>query len=243
MAAAHRAQHLDRPQDAQRRGKLPLDGGREPAGRRVRSRAKRTRPATGARPGRGGAGGAAGRWRARSWCCARSRIFVQADCDGARSADRHRHVAHGAGAGEVGGRTCAAAWEGGSMDCPTCEAMVDAYVDGELTASESAAFERALEALPRTAGGGCEAARTMSGAAARRCRPSRRPTSCGRAIERELRAIAGPRVQPSSARLRWARDGGQPDRGARHRLAGRQPRSARAAARPMSWSRATSASP
>ena len=48
------------------------------------------------------------------------------------------------------------------MDCPTCEAMVDAYVDGELTASESAAFERALEACPD-----CrrrlEAARTMSG--------------------------------------------------------------------------------
>src|SRR3981081_2653147 len=34
------------------------------------------------------------------------------------------------------------------MDCPTCEAMVDAYVDGELTASESAVFERALEACP-----------------------------------------------------------------------------------------------
>ena len=34
------------------------------------------------------------------------------------------------------------------MDCPTCEAMVDAYVDGELTATESADFERALEACP-----------------------------------------------------------------------------------------------
>ena len=48
------------------------------------------------------------------------------------------------------------------MDCPTCETMVDAYVDGELTASESAEFERALEACPQ-----CrrrlEAARTMSG--------------------------------------------------------------------------------
>ena len=40
------------------------------------------------------------------------------------------------------------------MDCPTCEAMVDAYVDGELSASESAAFERGARRLPRTAGGG-----------------------------------------------------------------------------------------
>ena len=48
------------------------------------------------------------------------------------------------------------------MDCPTCEAMVDAYVDGELTATESAEFERALEGCPE-----CrkrlEAARAMSG--------------------------------------------------------------------------------
>ena len=34
------------------------------------------------------------------------------------------------------------------MDCPTCEAMVDAYLDGELSATDSAAFERALEACP-----------------------------------------------------------------------------------------------
>ena len=34
------------------------------------------------------------------------------------------------------------------MDCPTCEAMVDAYVDGELSASESADFERSLAACP-----------------------------------------------------------------------------------------------
>ena len=32
------------------------------------------------------------------------------------------------------------------MDCPTCEAMVDAYVDGELSARDSADFERALYA-------------------------------------------------------------------------------------------------
>ena len=34
------------------------------------------------------------------------------------------------------------------MDCPTCEAMVDAYVDGELSASESADFERGARSLP-----------------------------------------------------------------------------------------------
>ena len=34
------------------------------------------------------------------------------------------------------------------MDCPTCEAMVDAYVDGELSASESTDFERALSQCP-----------------------------------------------------------------------------------------------
>ena len=35
------------------------------------------------------------------------------------------------------------------MDCPTCEAMVDAYIDGELSATESSAFELALEACPQ----------------------------------------------------------------------------------------------
>ena len=39
------------------------------------------------------------------------------------------------------------------MDCPTCEAMVDAYVDGELSAAESAEFERALEGCPDAASG------------------------------------------------------------------------------------------
>jgi anti-sigma factor RsiW len=34
------------------------------------------------------------------------------------------------------------------MDCPTCEAMFDAYVDGELTLTETADFERALESCP-----------------------------------------------------------------------------------------------
>lgn len=75
------------------------------------------------------------------------------------------------------------------MDCPTCEGMVDAYVDGELTATESAAFERALEACPD-----CrkrlEAARTMSGLL--RDLPAEPAPDLLRArIERELRTIAG----------------------------------------------------
>lgn len=34
------------------------------------------------------------------------------------------------------------------MDCPTCETMVDAYVDGELSITETAAFEQALGGCP-----------------------------------------------------------------------------------------------
>ena len=80
------------------------------------------------------------------------------------------------------------------MDCPTCEAMVDAYVDGELTVSESAAFERALEACPE-----CrrrlEAARTMSGLL--RALPAEPAPDL-------LRAIAGAsRVRFPGAGLRW----------------------------------------
>ena len=75
------------------------------------------------------------------------------------------------------------------MDCPTCEAMVDAYVDGELTASESAEFERALEACPD-----CrrrlEAARTMSGLL-RELPAEPAPDLLRARVERELRTIAG----------------------------------------------------
>jgi anti-sigma factor RsiW len=80
--------------------------------------------------------------------------------------------------------------------------MVDAYVDGELTASESAAFERALEACPE-----CrrrlEAARTMSGLL--RALPAEPAPDLLRArIERELRTIAGAsRVRFPGAGLRW----------------------------------------
>ena len=88
------------------------------------------------------------------------------------------------------------------MDCPTCEAMVDAYVDGELTASESAAFERALEACPE-----CrrrlEAARTMSGLL--RTLPAEPAPDLLRArIDRELRTIAGAsRARLPGAGMRW----------------------------------------
>jgi anti-sigma factor RsiW len=75
------------------------------------------------------------------------------------------------------------------MDCPTCEAMVDAYVDGELSASESADFERALSQCP-----GCRqrlaSAREMSGLL--RALPAEPAPDLLRArVERELRAIAG----------------------------------------------------
>jgi len=75
------------------------------------------------------------------------------------------------------------------MDCPTCEAMVDAYVDGELTATESAEFERALEGCPE-----CrkrlDSARALSGLL--RDLPTEPAPDLLRArIERELRTIAG----------------------------------------------------
>ena len=58
-----------------------------------------------AAPGRGGAGGPAGR-SARDPGAARDRgSFLQAHRGGARPAGRHRHVAPGAGPREAGGRT------------------------------------------------------------------------------------------------------------------------------------------
>ena len=83
------------------------------------------------------------------------------------------------------------------MDCPTCEAMVDAYVDGELTATECAAFERALDGCPE-----CrkrlESARTLSGLL--RALPAEPAPDLLRArVERELRTIAG---RPRE-RMRW----------------------------------------
>ena len=88
------------------------------------------------------------------------------------------------------------------MDCPTCETMVDAYVDGELTASESAAFERALEACPE-----CrrrlEAARAMS-SLLRELPAEPAPDLLRARIERELRTISGAsRVRFPGVGLRW----------------------------------------
>jgi anti-sigma factor RsiW len=84
------------------------------------------------------------------------------------------------------------------MDCPTCEAMVDAYVDGELSASESADFERSLAACPE-----CrrrlETARAIGGLL--RDMPAEpAPDLLHVRIERELRAIAGRPREPA----RWA---------------------------------------
>src|SRR5262245_4429249 len=89
------------------------------------------------------------------------------------------------------------------MDCPTCEAMVDAYVDGELTATESVAFERALADCPQ-----CRqrlaSARAVSGLL-HDLPVEPAPDLLRARVERELRGVARP---PSSAkrveRLRWA---------------------------------------
>lgn len=87
------------------------------------------------------------------------------------------------------------------MDCPTCEAMVGAYVDGELSAAESAEFERALETCPD-----CrrhlEETRTVSGLL--RDLPIEPAPDLLRAkVERELRVIAGRQRLYPRERLRW----------------------------------------
>jgi anti-sigma factor (TIGR02949 family) len=88
------------------------------------------------------------------------------------------------------------------MDCPTCEAMVDAYLDGELSASDSAEFERALEACPD-----CrkrlEAGRAMSGLL-RELPLEAAPDLLRARVERELRAIAGASRPAAPGRnMRW----------------------------------------
>jgi anti-sigma factor RsiW len=84
------------------------------------------------------------------------------------------------------------------MDCPTCESMVDAYVDGELSATESAAFEAALSGCPD-----CrrrlEETRAMSGFL-RDLPADRAPDLLRARIERELRAISSatePKARPA----------------------------------------------
>ena len=89
------------------------------------------------------------------------------------------------------------------MDCPTCEAMVDAYLDGELSASDSAEFERALENCPE-----CrkrlEAGRAMSGLL-RELPLEPAPDLLHARIERELRAISGRASWPAAVigNRRW----------------------------------------
>jgi anti-sigma factor RsiW len=88
------------------------------------------------------------------------------------------------------------------MDCPTCEAMVDAYADGELSATDSVAFERALESCP-----GCrrrlDEARAMKGLL-RELPAERAPDLLHARIERELRTIAAAaRSTPARERIRW----------------------------------------
>jgi anti-sigma factor (TIGR02949 family) len=83
------------------------------------------------------------------------------------------------------------------MDCPTCEAMVDAYADGELTATESAEFERALAACPD-----CRKRLDQARAVGNLLRdlPAEPAPDLLRArVERELRGIA---ARPRE-RMRW----------------------------------------
>ncbi len=91
------------------------------------------------------------------------------------------------------------------MDCRTCEAMVDAYVDGELSTTESIAFEAALAGCPD-----CrrrlEETRAMSGFL--RALPAEAAPDLLRArIERELRAISAaskPQARPAFGQnMRW----------------------------------------
>ena len=93
------------------------------------------------------------------------------------------------------------------MDCPTCEAMVDAYVDGELTATESADFERALE-LCAECRKRLDSAKAIGGLM-RDLPADPAPDLLRARIERELRGIAGrtpvartPAVQRGE-RMRW----------------------------------------
>ena len=89
------------------------------------------------------------------------------------------------------------------MDCPTCEAMVDAYLDGELSASDSAEFERALENCPE-----CrkrlEAGRAMSGLL-RELPFDSAPDLLRARVERELRAISARASRPAAVigNRRW----------------------------------------
>jgi anti-sigma factor RsiW len=80
--------------------------------------------------------------------------------------------------------------------------MVDAYLDGELSATDSAEFERALEACPE-----CrkrlQAGRTMSGLL-RELPAEPAPDLLRARIERELPTIAGRPLAQTRERTRWS---------------------------------------
>ena len=88
------------------------------------------------------------------------------------------------------------------MDCPTCEVMVDAYVDGELTAVESAEFERALAWCPECRKRLDEA--RMLGRLLRELPAEPAPDLLRARVERELRTIAGQPRERMRQRMRWS---------------------------------------
>jgi anti-sigma factor (TIGR02949 family) len=90
------------------------------------------------------------------------------------------------------------------MDCATCETKVDVYLDGEMSATDCAEFERALEHCPE-----CrkrlDEARALS-AMLRELPAEPAPDLLRARVERELRAIAGksrPAIALPRASLRW----------------------------------------
>jgi anti-sigma factor (TIGR02949 family) len=88
------------------------------------------------------------------------------------------------------------------MDCATCEAMVDVYLDGEMTAAESAQFERALESCPECRRRLDEARETQRLLRDLPVEPA--PDLLRARIERELRAAAaGARPLASRRPARW----------------------------------------
>jgi anti-sigma factor RsiW len=88
------------------------------------------------------------------------------------------------------------------MDCQTCETTVDAYIDGELSATESSAFELALESCPNCRRRLNET-RQMSGLL-RELPAEPAPDMLRIRIERELRSIsAAARPAHSATPRHW----------------------------------------
>jgi len=161
MAAAHRAQRLARPADAQQRDRSAAGRDRDPSHRRPGSRAERggERPAP---------AGSRQRWRhcrstcARSSFCARSRIFptiTSRSCSRCRLALSCRALR---GRGRNWQPTCAVAWK----ERLWIARLVTRWSTPRSTASCRRPTAPPLSSRWRpapTAGGGWRAARTMSG--------------------------------------------------------------------------------